>query len=103
MKLGKYAKVVVLSTLAETKSLVDISTVWFHNKGRLYQQANIEEIREAVNNGWLIQESKKSYKANTEKIVNDVLVDLSVSDDSKLSKQYSAWMNEFYGKLGVYT
>ncbi len=74
MKVGKYAKVVVLSTLAETKSLVDISTEWFGNKGRLYQQANIDEIREAVKSGWLIQESKKSYKANTEKEIDKLFV-----------------------------
>ncbi len=44
-----------------------------------------------------------TYKANTEKILSDVLGELSVGDDSKLSKEYVAWMKSFYGVMGAYT
>ena len=44
----KYAKIVILSTLAEPKTLVDISTTWFKNKGRLYQPPIMKEIQKAA-------------------------------------------------------
>ena len=65
-KLEKYTKVVLLSTLAERKTLVDMSTTWFNNKGRLYQPIIIKEIKKAVTSDLLKQKDKKLKKCYEE-------------------------------------
>ena len=87
MQLGKYATIVILSTLAEPKTLVEISTLWFNNKGRLYQPANMKEIKDAVKKKWLVHDGKH-YRANMEKLLISILKDITLGENNKLIEQY---------------
>ncbi len=96
--MDKYAKIVVLSTLAEPKTLVDVSFLWFKNKGRLYQPANTKAIQKAVGAGFLKQNGKL-YHANIERLLQQVMF----GDDDKLARKYREALQRFYVRLGVYT
>ena len=98
--IGKYAKIVLLSTLGEPKSLVEISTKWFDNKGRLYQPAILKEIKEAQKEGWLIEKGK-TFEANMEKVVEYLVSD--IKDNSKVVSNYIKWIKSFYLELGAFT
>ncbi len=97
--MDKYAKIVLLSTLAEPKTLVDISIAWFQNKGRLYQPQNTKAIQELIKQGLLIQDGK-IYQANVEKLLDYLLED---SEKDKIFKQYKEWLKYFYNHLKDYT
>ena len=103
VKFGKYAKIVILSTLAEQKTLVDISTTWFKNKGRLYQPIIIKEIQKAVGNNWLTQENKKFYRANIQKLLTSLINEISLGESHKLAQAYKEELKHFYLTLGEYT
>jgi len=103
MELGKYEKIVVISTLAEPKSIVDISMTWFGNKGRLYQPAIRKEIENSIKKGNLIRVGKKQVKANTERFIKDALEEVTLGEESKLVNQYREWLRQFYVNLGEYT
>lgn len=96
--MDKYAKIVVLSTLAEQKTLVDVSFLWFQNKGRLYQPANTKAIQQAVEAG-LLKQKGKFYRANTEKLLQSVML----GEDDKLARKYKEALQRFYVRLGAYT
>ncbi len=96
--MDKYAKIVVLSTLAEQKTLVDVSFLWFQNKGRLYQPVNTKAIQKAVEAG-LLKQKGKLYCANIEKLLQQVML----GEDDKLARKYKEALQRFYVRLGVYT
>lgn len=100
--LNKYVKIVLLSTLEEPKSLVDVSTTWFQNKGRLYQPPIFKEIKKAVNSKLLVQE-KKVYCVNMEKLLGILLSDLSLGEEQKIIQRYKGYLKSFYVSLGDYT
>jgi len=102
MQLGKYAKIVLLSTLAGPKTLVEISTLWFNNKGRLYQPVNMKEIKDAVKKKWLIHNGKY-YHANIEKLLTAILKEITLGEDHKLIEKYKKGLRYFYVTLGDYT
>jgi hypothetical protein len=102
MQLGKYATIVILSTLAEPKTLVEISTLWFNNKGRLYQPANMKEIKDAVKKKWLVHDGKH-YRANMEKLLISILKDITLGENNKLIEQYKKGLQHFYIEIGDYT
>ncbi len=97
---NKYVKIVMLSTLAEPKTLVDISVDWFQNKGRLYQPIIMKEIKKAVKEGIITQEGK-FYRVDFSKLLNDLAIHLG--EDDKLSRKYNEELKNFYLKLGDYT
>ncbi|MFC1774949.1 hypothetical protein ACFLZN_01390 [Nanoarchaeota archaeon] len=103
VKLGKYAKIVILSTLAESRSLVDISTTWFNNKGRLYQSVILNEIKKACQKKWLIQEGKKSYRADIPKLTEQLIGKMGLGENNKITKKYLELVKKFYLNLGEYT
>lgn len=97
--MDKYAKIVLISTLSEPKTLVEISTTWFANKGRLYQPQNTQAIQELIKQGLLIQEGK-NYHANVEKLLDYLLEN---SENDKTFKEYKEWLKYFYNNLKEYT
>jgi hypothetical protein len=97
----KYAKVVILSTLAEPKKLLEISIDWFNNSGRLYQPTIIKEVKQAVKDKWLIEEKKGLYRANVKKLLESFLSDLQ--GEAKALKNYKEKMRYFYFTLGDFT
>ncbi len=101
MVIGKYEKIVILSTLAEPKSLVDISLAWFGNKGRLYQNAIRKEIEQSIKKGHLIRVGKTKIKANTHFFIRQTLRNLSFRDEA--SRRYLDLLSFFYSNLGQYT
>ena len=66
---GKYAKLAVLASLVEPKSLSELGIFWYNENGRFYKQKAREEINQAVNKGLLVKNGTK-YKANKDKLVN---------------------------------
>lgn len=96
--MDKYAKIVILSTLAEPKTLVDVSFLWFQNKGRLYQPANTKAIHEAMEAG-LLKQKGKLYRANIEKLLQQIML----GEDDKLARKYREALQRFYVRLGAYT
>ncbi|RLE38010.1 hypothetical protein DRJ17_05280 [Candidatus Woesearchaeota archaeon] len=100
--LDKYVKIVILSTLEKPKTLVEISTTWFKNKGRLYQPQIIKEIKKAVESGLLIQD-KKFYEPNIPKLFDLLLADLSLGEQKKIVEEYKNRLKQFYVNLGDYT
>ena len=100
--MNKYAKIVLLSTLGEPKTLVDISTTWFQNKGRLYQPPIMNEIKKAVQQKILIQEGK-FYSANIPKLLEMVFKDINMGEQNKLFQEYKQELSHFYTVLGDYT
>ncbi len=102
-KLEKYTKVVLLSTLAERKTLVDMSTTWFNNKGRLYQPIIIKEIKKAVTSDLLKQKDKKFYRANIPLFLNFITDVMKLEGSSGIAKKYKKELKYFYDDLGEYT
>jgi len=103
MELGKYEKIVILSTLAEPRSIVDISLEWFGNKGRLYQPAIRKEIEKSIKNGNIQKVGKKKVKANTERFIKRALGEISIGEESKLTAQYRELLEYFYSNLKGFT
>ena len=103
MEFDKYTKIVVISTLAEPKTLVDTSIMWFNNKGRLYQPIIMKGVRKAVQDKWLEIQDKKYYNANVPKLVKSILDEISMGDDHKLAQAYKEELKHFYISLGEYT
>ncbi len=101
--LKKYAQVVLLSTLGQRKSLAAIGTDWFQNRSRLYQPANMAHIKEAVNEGWLLIEDKRFYRANMEKLIEALLKEIATDDQDKRIRRYKENLRYFYIALGEYT
>jgi len=101
--MGKYEKIVALSTLAEAKSIVDISVTWFGNKGRLYQPAIRQEIEESIKKGNLIKIDDVKVKANTGKIIKEALSELNLGDGTKLTAEYRKLLTYFYINLAGFT
>lgn len=99
-ELNQYVKIVVISTLAEKKTLSDISTTWFKNKGRLYQPAISKEIKKAVEKELLIQD-KKSYKANLKKVIEILFSNLG--DKQKEFQKYKTKLINFYENIKDYS
>jgi len=101
-EIDKYSKIVILSTITEQKTLVDISTTWFQNKGRLYQPVILSEIKKAVKDGWLVQD-KKFYQANTKTLIESLVDGISLGESHKLAQEYKQELKRFYLGLGDYT
>ncbi|MFH1669133.1 MAG: hypothetical protein ABIA62_04355 [Candidatus Woesearchaeota archaeon] len=99
-QLDKYAKIAILSTLDEQKTLVDISTTWFDNKGRLYQPIIIKEIKKC---SYLKQQGKKFYQADMKKLIENIVGEISLGENHKLAQQYQKELKNFYLTLGDYT
>lgn len=103
VKLEKYAKIVIISTLAEPKTLVEISTIWFNNKGRLYQPIIFKEIKKAIDSNLITQQNKKYYLTNMPKLIQSLIEEISLGESDKLTKQYKEELKNFYLNLGEYT
>jgi hypothetical protein len=99
-QLNKYAKIVLLSTLEEPKTLFEISNIWFQNQGRLYQPIIKKEIEKAVKQKLLIK-NKKLYHANIPKLIDLILQE--VKKDPELIQEYKKELKKFYIQLGAYT
>ena len=97
--MNKYVKIVVLSTLAEPKSLVKIGQVWFHNKGRLYQPEIKKEIDNAVKERLLVI-TDNGYYANLPVLFENIFDDTYTENEKR---QIKKGHNEFYIKLGNHT
>ena len=59
-KLGKYAKLAILSSLNEPKSLSELGIFWYKERGRFYKEGAEKQIKEAI------QEAKESMLDFTE-------------------------------------
>ena len=68
---GKYAKLAILASLVEPKSLSELGIFWYKENGRFYKQKARQEITQAVEENILVKQGKK-YKANTRKIISSV-------------------------------
>ena len=68
IEVGKYAKLAILASLAESKSLSELGIFWYNENGRFYKKKAREEITQALDKDFLIKNSTK-LKANTEKLV----------------------------------
>jgi hypothetical protein len=82
LEVGKYAKLALLATLVEPKSLSELGTFWFNENGRFYKEKAREEVSAAVDKGFLKKEKSK-YKANTEEIISRVYSNIK---DKKLKE-----------------
>ena len=68
-ELGKYAKLAILASLVEPKSLSELGLFWYNENGRFYKEKARQEIKQAVAKNLLIKDGIK-YKANTEKLIS---------------------------------
>ena len=68
---GKYAKLAVLASITEPRSLSELGLLWYNENGRFYKKKAREEIDKAVNKQLLVKKGTK-YKANTEKLIQSV-------------------------------
>jgi hypothetical protein len=93
--LGKYAKLAVLATLCEPKSLSELGIFWYKENGRFYKQKAKDEVEKAVNDNILVKKGAK-YMANTQKIVSQVYSEMKVPDEKALLLQF--WSHPFSQK-----
>jgi len=77
--LGKYAKLAILATFVEPKSLSELGLFWYNENGRFYKKKARDEIERAVKKQLLIKERVK-YKTNTEKVVSFVYSNIRDKD-----------------------
>ncbi len=101
-EIGKYAKVVILSTLSEKKTLADISKTWFKNRARLYVPKILAEIKEAQKQNILIQEDK-FYHVNINKLIEYLFKNNSLGEKIKLFDEYKKNIIKFYNNLDEYS
>jgi len=99
----KYVKIVILSTLAEPNSSINLSKEWFNNSGRLYQGPVLAEIKKAVASKLLIQEKKKYYRTDVAKFLDYETKMITLGGSSKLVKEYQNELKHFYLDLGEFT
>ena len=91
-KLDKYAKLAVLASISEPKSLSELGIFWFNENGRFYKKKAKEGIADAIKKNILLKHETK-YKANTPKIVSSVYSEIK---DQKLKEQLDRfWSHEF--------
>ncbi len=100
VKLGRYEKIVIISTFDKARTLGEISTLWYGNKGRLYQEQIQKEIDKSVKNGRLVKKEKQ-YQVNIN-FVKEIINSISGQDNKRLSK-YKQLLRSFYINLGDYT
>lgn len=103
MELGEYEKIVILSTLAEPRTLHDIGKAWYGHKTRLYHKTARKKLDEAVKRGTLIREGKLVYRANTPKIIGALLKEIGLGEEHNVLKEYRDRLRFFYLNLGEYT
>jgi len=101
--MNKYVKIVVLSTLAEPKTLSEIGNIWFNHRGVFYQPRIKNEIRKAIVDGILIRKKTKFYQANTEKLFPELIKEINLGDDKVSLDEYQGELNYFLVTLGKYT
>src|SRR4030042_4994551 len=92
LQIGKYAKLAVLASLSEPKSLSELGLLWYNENGRFYKSKAREEIEKAVKQQLLIKEGAK-YKANTEKLVSSVYNSIKDKDFKELLCRF--WCQPF--------
>ncbi len=68
-EIGKYAKLALLASLVEPKSLSELGLLWYNENGRFYKKKARQEIEQAVEKKLLLRDKTK-YKANTEKLIS---------------------------------
>ena len=68
---GKYAKLAVLASITEPRSLSELGLFWYNENGRFYKKKAREEIDNAVKKQLLIKKDAK-YKTNADKLVSSV-------------------------------
>ena len=93
--MNKYVKLVILSTFENSKSLSEIGTFWFKNKGRLYQPCIIKEINKAVKDRLLLK-GNRGYRPNIDFIVDLVLEDIKICQDTDSTMNYKRHLKIFY-------
>lgn len=112
-ELGGTARLVILYTLSHEKTLYEIGDKLYTDRTKFYQPKVMEMIKEAVKNGYLFETkkgkvfSKTFYKANTNKVVKEVIENLDfdyVTDSGiKLFKRYKKALEKFYISFGSIT
>lgn len=70
-KLGKYARLAILTSLVEPKSLSELGLFWYNENGRFYKKKARQEIERAVNEKMLLK-NKNKYQADTNKLISRV-------------------------------
>jgi len=103
MELNEYEKIVILSTLAEPRTLHDISKAWYGHKTRLYNETVRDKLNEAVKRGTLIKEGKNVYRANTPIVLTRIIDEIGLGEERRLVKEYRDRLKYFYINLGSYT
>ena len=91
-ELGKYARLAVLATFAEPKSLSELGLFWYNENGRFYKEKARREVRRAVKKGFLLRRGRK-YKANTERII--FLLYSNVRDKKMVDLLVKFWCHPF--------
>ncbi|MBW2990199.1 hypothetical protein KY348_00675 [Candidatus Woesearchaeota archaeon] len=91
-ELGKYAKLAVLASLVEPKSLSELGLFWYNENGRFYKQKARQEISQAVNKELLIKNRTK-YRANKDKILSLVYNNVKEKELKNLLCQF--WCHPF--------
>lgn len=76
---GKYARLAILASLVQPKSLSEMGLFWYNENGRFYKQKPRQEIKQAVEKELLLKERTK-YKANTEKLISCIYSDIKDKD-----------------------
>jgi hypothetical protein len=112
-ELGGTAKLVILYTLSREKTLYEIGDKFYTERTKFYQPKVMRMIEEAIKNGYLFETkkgrifSKTVYKANTNKIIQEVIESLDfdyVTDSGiKLFEKYKKALEKFYIGLGNIT
>jgi len=92
---GKYAKLAILATLCEPKSLSELGIFWYNENGRFYKIKAQQEIRQVIHKKLLIKDGKK-FKANTAKLINSVYVDVKNPEIKKSLLDF--WSHPFSQK-----
>jgi len=99
--INKYVKLVVLSTLEKPRTAVEIGTMWYNSKGRLYKPSVAKEIKKAVDEGLLTQKDNL-LSANIPKVLDAILSDLSIGEETKIIQKYRKQLKYFYTHFGDY-
>jgi hypothetical protein len=92
---GKYAKLAILATLCEPKSLSELGIFWYDENGRFYKIKAQQEIRQVIHKKLLIRDGKK-FRANTEKLINSVYSDVKNPEVKKSLLDF--WSHPFTQK-----
>jgi hypothetical protein len=90
--LGKYAKLAILATLCEPKSLSELGIFWYKENGRFYKIKAREEINLAVKKSLLLRQESKLI-ANTNEIISRVYS--GVKDKELKADVLKFWQHPF--------